>query len=57
MDDRACGIIKWHLPGAMPLTLIPRGNSLCARDEVACPMADFEKMYGNEQLAILGSYG
>ena len=42
-------------PGAMPLTRTPSGRSSCARVAVACPIADFEYMYGNVKPDVAGS--
>lgn len=44
-----------HLPGAIPLTRIPRGSSSCASDAVACPIADFEYRYGKDVAPVAGS--
>lgn len=44
-----------NLPGAIPLTLIPRGSSSRAREEVACPIALFENIYGYESPEVAES--
>jgi hypothetical protein len=47
--------VSANRPGAIPFTRIPSGRSSRAKDDVACPMALFEKIYGNEKPPVAAS--
>jgi hypothetical protein len=48
-------LVNANRPGAIPFTLIPSGRSSCAKDDVACPMALFENIYGYEKPPVAAS--